>query len=147
MESNLNERTTYKVHWSFWIISIFMLIWKVMGCINFFMQMDPEMVSSYRETEQAIIHGRPNWVTAGFAIAVFGGAIGCILLLIKRSESFYLFIASLLGVLVAIGHSLTLNIEFSIGEIIGIVLMPVLVATFLIWYSKYAKTKGWLNVT
>jgi hypothetical protein len=147
MESHLNEKATDKTHWSFWLISIFMLIWNVMGCINFFMQMDPEMVSSYRETEQVIIQGRPLWVTAGFAIAVFGGVLGCILLLLKRFVSFYIFVASLLGVLIAIGHSLTLNIEFSTGEIIGIVLMPVLVAAFLVWYSKYVKSKGWLNVT
>lgn len=143
----MNEQSTNKAHWSFWLISIFMLIWNVMGCINYFMQMDPEMVSSYRETEQAIIQVRPLWVTAGFAIAVFGGALGCILLLLKKSVSFYLFVASFLGVLIAIAHSLTLNIGFSTGEIFGIVLMPVLVAAFLIWYSKYVKGKGWLNVT
>lgn len=147
MENYVNEQTTHKAHWSFWLIGIFMLIWNVMGCINFVMQMDPEMLSSYRETEQTLIQGRPLWATAGFAIAVFGGSLGCILLLLKRSESFYLFVASLLGVLIAIGHSLTLNIEFSIGEIIGVVLMPVLVAGFLIWYSKYTERKGWLNVT
>jgi len=47
-----------------------------MGCINFFMQMNPDMISSYRETEQAIIQGRPAWATVAFFIAVFGGALG-----------------------------------------------------------------------
>jgi hypothetical protein len=61
-----------------------MLIWNVLGCVNFFAQMNPDMVASYRESEQAIIQGRPLWATVGFAVAVFGGALGCVLLLFKK---------------------------------------------------------------
>ena len=141
----MNEQGVKKIHWSFWIITIFMLIWNIMGCVNFFVQMNPEMISSYRENEQAIIQGRPLWATMGFAVAVFGGAIGCVILLLKKSTAVYLFIASLLGVLLATAHTLGVGIEFGPGEIIGIVLMPTIVAVFLIWYSLYAKNKGWVS--
>jgi len=141
----MNEQGGNKVHWSFWVVTIFMLIWNIMGCVNFFVQMNPEMISSYRENEQAIIQGRPLWATTGFAVAVFGGAIGCVILLLKKSTATYLFIASLLGVLVATVHSLGVGIEFGAGEIIGIILMPAIVAVFLIWYSLYAKNKGWVS--
>ncbi len=100
----MNDKHLARIHWSFWIISTLMLIWNVMGCINFFLQMNPEMVSSYRETEQAIISARPSWATVAFAVAVFGGALGCILLMLKKSISYYLFIASLLGVIVTMIH-------------------------------------------
>ena len=142
----MNNNTIVKVHWSFWLITIFMLIWNVMGCINFFMQMDPDMVASYRETEQAIIQGRPVWATAAFAIAVFGGALGCLLLILKRSRAFYWFIASLVGVVVSMVDTITIGVDFSMGEIAGIILMPLLVAVFLIWYSKYVAAKGWLFI-
>jgi len=143
----MNEKNVSGIHWSFWVIGIFMLIWNVMGCINFIMQMNPDMVSSYRETEQAIIQGRPIWATIGFAIAVFGGALGCLLLLLKKSAAFYLFIASLLGVLVTMIHTLSIGINFGVGEIIGIILMPLVVAVYLIWYSKHVESKGWINAT
>jgi hypothetical protein len=143
----MNENTTNKVHWSFWLISIFMLIWNILGCINFIVQMNPKIVSSYRETEQAIIQGRPLWATVGFAVAVFGGSLGCILLLLRKPAAFHLFVASLIGVVVTMVHSLTLNINFGIGEIIGIILMPIFVAVFLVWYSKYVKNRGWPNAT
>ena len=143
----MNDNVVNKVHWSFWVISIFMLIWNVMGCVNFFVQMNPDMVSSYRESEQAIIKDRPLWATVGFAIAVFGGALGCILLLLKKATAFYLFIASLVGVVIATVHSLTININFGIGETIGIIIVPTVVAVFLIWYSQYVKGKGWLCAT
>lgn len=116
-----------------------------MGCANFFMQMNPDMLASYRESDRAIIMGRPLWATIAFAFAVFGGTMGCLFLLLKKLLSLYLFIASFLGVLVAVGHSLSLGIEFQMGEIVGIILMPVVVAVFLIWYSIYVKNKGWVN--
>ena len=141
----MNDDDTGTVHWSFWAIIIFMLIWNVMGCINFFVQMNPEMVASYRENEQAIITGRPVWGTVAFAIAVFGGALGCLLLLVKKSIAFYFFIASLLGVVVTMVHTLSIGIEFGIGEVIGIIIAPLMVAVFLIWYSKYVQNKGWIS--
>ena len=141
----MNNETAGGIHWSFWLIGVIALIWNVMGVINFFVQMNPEMISAYRESERAIIVGRPAWATGGFALAVFGGAIGCILLLFKKSAAYYLFIASLLGGIVTMVHTLGIGIEFGIGEILGIILMPVAVAAFLIWYSKITEKKGWIN--
>ena len=141
----MNNENGNAVHWSFWVIATFMLIWNVMGCINFFVQMNPDMVASYRETEQAIISGRPAWATGAFAVAVFGGALGCLLLLLRKSASYYVFIASLLGVIVTMTHTLGVGIDFGLGEILGIILMPLVVAAFLIWYSKQAESKGWVS--
>jgi len=141
----MNNKNVNAVHWSFWVIATFMLIWNVMGCINFFAQMNPDMVASYRETEQAIISGRPAWATVAFAVAVFGGALGCVLLLLRKSVAYYLFISSLLGVIVTTTHTLGIGIDFGLGEILGIILMPLVVAAFLIWYSKQAESKGWVT--
>lgn len=134
-----------KIHWSFWLIGVVTLIWNLLGSINFVVQMNPEMHEAYRETEHLIIVGRPLWATVGFAIAVFGGAFGCLLLLLKRSVAFYLFVASLLGMFVTMAHTLNVVVKPGIGEITGIILMPMIVAVFLIWYSKLAENKGWVS--
>ena len=97
---------------------------------------------------RAIIEGRPAWATGGFATAVFGGALGCILLLLRKSAAYYLFIASLLGVIVTMTHTLGIassTIDFSPFEIFLMILMPLVVAVFLIWYSKQAQSKGWIS--
>lgn len=141
----MNDKHNVKIHWSFWVTGTFMLIWNIMGCINFFVQMNPEMVALYRETEQAIINDRPVWATIAFAIAVFGGALGCVFLMLKKRLAFYLFVASLSGVVVTMIHTLGIGIEFGPGELAGIIFMPMAVSIFLIWYSKYAEKKGWIN--
>lgn len=141
----MNEKIIAKVHWSFWLISAISLIWNSMGVINFFMQMNPDVLLSYRESERAIIEARPVWATGGFMIAVFGGTFGSLLLVFKKSAAFYMFIISLLGVLVTTAYTLSTGISFSVSELLGIILMPLIVALFLIWYSTLAKNKTWIS--
>ncbi len=141
----MNDETVADVHWSFWAIGAVALIWNVMGVINFFVQMNPDVLATYRESERAIVEGRPAWATGGFAIAVFGGALACLLLLLRKSAAYYLFIASLLGVIVTTTHTLGVDIDFGLGEILMMILMPLVVAAFLIWYSKWAESKGWIS--
>ena len=97
------------------------------------------------ESERMIIEGRPVWATAGFAIGVFAGAFGCLLLLLRKAAAYHVFIVSLTGVIVTMIHTLGIGIDFSIGEILGFIVMPVAVAIFLIWYSKLSVRRGWIQ--
>ncbi len=141
----MNDETVGGVHWSFWAIGAVALIWNAMGVINFFVQMNADALAAMPESHRAIVEGRPVWATGAFAIAVFGGALGCLLLLFRKSAAYYLFIASLLGVIVTMTHTLGVHIDFGLGEIVGIILMPLVAAAFLIWYSKRAQSKGWIR--
>ncbi len=144
----MNDKTVGGVHWSFWAIGAVALIWNVLGSVNFFVQMNADMVATMPETARAIIGGRPAWATGGFAIAVFGGAVGGLLLLFRKSAALYLFVASLLGTIVTMIHTIRIassTIDFSLFEIVVMILMPLVVAAFLIWYSKQAGSKGWIS--
>jgi hypothetical protein len=141
----MNDKSISPIHWSFWAIGGVALLWNGLGVINFAVQMYPDSLTAYRESERLIIEGRPAWATAAFAIAVCGGAIGSALLLLKKSTALYFFLASFLGVVLTMIHPLNSNIQFGIGEIVGIILMPLGVAAFLIWYSKLAERKEWIQ--
>lgn len=136
------------VHWSFWLVCILALLWNVGGAINYIMQTNLEFVSTLPETHRAIIEGRPVWATGGFVIGVFGGTIGCLLLLLKKSNAFYVFVLSLLGIAVTMIHTINvaaLKISFSTGEIVVMILLPMIVAALLIWYTKLVTKKNWVN--
>ena len=144
----MNDKIGGGAHWSFWAIGAVALIWNVMGGINFLVQMNTDALTAYPEAARAIIEGRPAWATGGFAIAVFGGALGCLLLLLRKSVAYYLFIASLLGVIVTMIHTVGIassTIDFSAFEILMMILMPLVVAAFLIWYAKQAESTGWIG--
>ena len=144
----MNNETVRSVHWSFWLICVLALLWNVGGAINYLMQTNPEFVAALPETHRAIIEGRPAWATGGFAIGVFGGALGCFLLLFRKSTSLYVFIASLIGVIVTMIHTVNVassKIEFSPAEIFVMILLPLIVAAILIWYTKLVMSKHWIN--
>ena len=141
----MNDKAVTRVHWSFWLISAIALIWNVLGSVNFFMQMNPDMLDAYRESERAIIQGRPVWATGAFAVAVMVGALGGLLLLLRKSAATYMFIASLAGVIVTMIHTLGVDYDFTLVELLVMVVMPAVVAALLIWYSKHAEGRGWIN--
>jgi uncharacterized membrane protein YvlD (DUF360 family) len=74
---------------------------------------------------------------------VFGGALGGILLLLRKSAAYYVFIASLVGAVAAQIPFLGMA-GFPIEALVG-GLMQLVVGAFLVWYAKQAENKGWLS--
>lgn len=139
----MNENTVTAVHWSFWVIGVVGLIFNLMGCINYVSQMNPENVASMPEAYRAIVESRPAWGTGAFAIAVFGGLLGCLLLLLKKAVAVYVFIVALVGAVVAQFPFLGAT-DFPTTAWIGW-LSQVVFAAFLVWYSKQTKSRGWIS--
>ncbi len=136
------------VHWSFWVIGVVTLIWNLMGVINFFMQMNPETLAAMPESHRAVAEARPIGITASFGISVFSGALGCLLLLLRKPAAYYLFILSLVSMIVTMVHAFGFSdsaITFNLFETVLAVWMPLALAAFLIWYSKWIERKGWLH--
>lgn len=136
------------VHWSFWLIGIVALIWNAMGAMNFFVQMNPESIASFPESHRLVIENRPPWATATFAISVFGGTLGCVLLLLKRSSAYVVFIVSLIAILATMAHAFSITgspFQSSTFDLILTVISPIVLAVFLVWYSKYAGNRGWVR--
>jgi hypothetical protein len=106
--------------------------------------MNADSLASFPESYRPIIEDRPAWATAAFAIAVFGGSLGSLLLLLRKSAAIYVLIASLLGVIVTMMHIFGVAGLRSFEIWIG-VLMQLVVTAFLIWYSKLAERKGWIS--
>lgn len=140
----MGKESSVKLHWSFWVVCISGLVWNAGGAVNYLMQTNMEFVSSMPATHQAIIVGRPIWATGGFAIGVFGGVLGCIFLLLKRRSSINIFLMSLIGIIVTMVHTIDVamsDTEFSVLEIIVMVILPLVVALALVLYAKYAIVK------
>src|SRR5690606_28081044 len=69
----------------FWVVSVLALLWNMFGVMAFVSQMamTPDMLAQLPEAQRVAIETRPMWATIAFALAVFGGAIGSALLLIR----------------------------------------------------------------
>ena len=137
-----------KVHWSFWTIAVLALFWNGMGAMNFISQMGPNAIDQFPEKYQDIIRTRPVWGTWAFGIGAVTSVLGSVSLLFRRGIAKPLFIIAFLAVLVTLLPAAPVQLvsgEFSTGEIILTVVMPILVSIFLVWYSNRAKDRGVLT--
>jgi hypothetical protein len=134
---------------SFWIISGVALVWNLMGVMAYLMQayMTDEAIAALPAAERALYENVPSWAVGAFAIAVFGGALGCILLLLRRRIAMPVLVGSLLGILVQMYHSFFIANSIEVyGP--GKTIMPIMVIVIgagLVWYVNSASQKGWLR--
>ncbi len=140
---NNEHRERISVHWSFRAIAMIGLGFNIAGMVNFLTQMNADAVAAMPEAYRAIVESRPAWATAAFALAVFGGGLGCLMLLFRKTFASFVFIASLLGAVAAQIPILGMP-EFPVEALIG-GLVQVVVTALLIWYSRWAARRGWIR--
>ncbi|WP_415402309.1 hypothetical protein [Tateyamaria sp. SN3-11] len=128
-----------KPHFSFWIIAGLGVVWNLMGCLNFITQMNAEAVAQMPELYQLIIATRPLWATLAFAVAVFGGAVGCILLLLRARMAAPVLLVSLIAIV------LTMIQTVLVVGLTPSTFLALMVGGALFWYSTIAARVGWLR--
>lgn len=139
----MSQQKLVVVHWSFWVIGGAGLIFNLLGCVNFLSQMNAETLAAMPEIYRTIAESRPTWGAAAFALAVFGGLLGCLLLIIRKSSALYVFIASVIGAIAAQVPFVGLA-GFPVEAWVGW-LSQVAVGVFLVWYSRFAESKDWIG--
>lgn len=133
----------------FWVVSILALVWNLMGVMAYIAQvtLTPEALAAMAEAERTLYENTPAWVNGAFAIAVWGGALGCLLLLLKKAVALIVLIISLLAILVQMGHAFFISNSWEVfGP--GGAIMPVMVivtGVLLVWFAKSSKDKAWIS--
>ena len=79
--------------WHLWLVGIIGGLWSVMGVVSFIStQMNVEaMMSGFPPQQRAYFLSFPLWTDACWAISVFAGLIGCLLLLLGKRLAFPVF--------------------------------------------------------
>lgn len=133
----------------YWIISIVALLWNLLGIMAYMMHvtLTAEDLAAMNEAERALYTGAPAWVTAAYAIAVFGGTLGCVGLLLRKSWAVAVFAVSLVAIIAQMGYSLLMT---DLIEVMGAssVIMPLVVVAigaYLLYFANNAKSTGILD--
>jgi hypothetical protein len=134
----------------FWIVSIFFLLWNIMGVISFLMHtfISNEALAALPANERALYGEYPLWTTIVFAIAVICGMIGAIGLVLKKKWSKMAFIISLLAIIPQMIQNVFFTKSIDVYGVAEAVTMPVLVflfGSFLVWFSTFSIKRNWLN--
>ncbi len=144
----MSDETIKAPTW-FMAVAGVLLVWNLLGVMAYVTQvtMTPEALAALPEAQRHILENTPEWATAAFAIAVNGGALGCVLLLLKRSLAGLFLQLSLAGVSVQMFHSFFRSKSFEVfgpGEMI-MPIMIMVIAIYLVTLAAKAKARRWTS--
>jgi len=138
----MNTPTWFKV------VAVLALLWNLLGCFAFFsdLRLTPDDLARLPETQQALYAARPGWTVAATAIAVFGGALGSIGLLLRKKWALPVFVLSLLGILIQDFGLFVLADGASLAGPVAVVMQAVVLAVgvSLVMLSRKGISRSWL---
>jgi hypothetical protein len=122
------------------------LLFMALGCASYLMHVltDPATVTIDR---RAALEAQPAWVTAAYAIAVWGGLAGTILLVMKRGLAEQLLLVSVAAVLVWLAGLLVvgrLREALSATDLVVAIVVTALTWT-IFWFARHSRQRGWLR--
>jgi hypothetical protein len=133
-----------------WVVGILSLLWNCFGCVDYTMTnlKNAAWLAKMSADQVAYMNSLPGWLTAFWALGVWGGLVGSILLLMRNRYSVWAFGVSLVGAVVGIGYQLFLTKMPASMKEGGMGVVPwliIVVAAALFWYAMSLEKKGVLR--
>jgi len=148
--SDGSDKQTISTPWHLWLVGIVALLWSGMGALDYYMtQTKNESYMSHFTPEQLeFFYGFPGWLVAFWAIAVWGGVVGSVLLLMRKRIAVWVFLASLISMVITAIH----NYGFSNGMDVmgdafslGFTAVIFVLALLFFVYSRAMRNRNVLN--
>ena len=122
------------------------LLFMALGCVMYLMHVlaDPaQMPLDQRAAYEAL----PAWVNAAFAVSVWVGAAGALLLVLRKKLAEPLLLVSLIGALVWLaGMILTAGVRENMSANDLIVAVVIVALTWTIfWFARHSRQREWLR--
>ena len=133
-----------KSPWHLWTVGIVTLLWNLVGAYDYLMTQTENEAYMARFTPEQLeyYYGFPIWVESCWAIAIWGGVLGSLLLLLRRGWAAPVFLVSL----VAMVANAIYNFGFSRGlEMMGTGGLIFTIVIFLIHMIRVSAGKGVLR--
>lgn len=133
-----------------WIVGILALCWNAFGCVDYTMTnlKNPAWLAKMTPDQIAYMASLPGWLTAFWAIGVWGGLVGAILLLMRNRYAVWALELSAVGAIVGIGYQEFMTSMPASMKTGAMGIMPwivIVVAAALAWYAINLEKKGLLH--
>jgi hypothetical protein len=84
---------------SLWIVGVLALLWNLVGANDYLMTQtqNETYMAQFTPEQLEFFYGFPTWLVAAWAIAVWGGVLGSVALLLRKAWAVPVFVVSLLA--------------------------------------------------
>tara|TARA_R110000868_G_scaffold111836_3_gene301649 strand:- start:519 stop:950 length:432 start_codon:yes stop_codon:yes gene_type:complete len=132
----------------FWVLTVLALVWNVLGVMAYLTQVfTPELVKASMTTEQVLLlESTPTVINAAFAVAVWAGFLGVILLLFRKALALFIFWLSLVGIIIQMGYNTFFTEALDVYGAQAII-MPIItlgIGVLMIVFAQKAAYKQWI---
>jgi len=135
-----------------WIVGVLSLLWNAIGCYDYLMtrMRDTDYLAKMMPDVDpnamlAWVDAFPIWAQAGWALGVWGGLLGAVLLLVRSRWAVLAFGLSLLGALLGLGYQIAMAPPLPGAEGAMMEAMPyviIVIALVLFLYARAMAAKG-----
>lgn len=146
--SGMGERI--RTPWHLWVVGIVTVLWNSFGCLDYTMTQTRRDAwfaqMGVTEAQMAYFTAMPAWTHAAWAIGVWGGLLGGLLLLLRRKWALPVFVVSFLGWLAGAVYAFALSDGMeAMGEHWPMQIVIGGACVFFIWYAWFMSKRGVLR--
>lgn len=135
--------TPPRAPWHLWLVGFLGFLFNSVGALDYLMTetRNESYMARFTSEQLEVLYGLPAWLVAFWALAVWGGALGALLLLLRKSSAVPALLVSLLAMVVTAIHNFSpaRGLYETGGTGVGFLLLIFVVALGL-WL--YARTMG-----
>jgi len=133
--------------WHLWVMGVLAVLWNSMGAFDYLMTQtrNEGYMSDYTPEQLEYFYGFPAWVVAFWAIAVWGGVLGAVLLVLRKKLAAGVFLVSFLSMVVTTIYNFGLSNGLEhMGDPFSLVFTALifLFALLLFLYARAMKYRG-----
>lgn len=130
----------------FMVAAVAALLFMALGCVSYVMHVfaDP---STMPLDQRAAYAAEPAWVTGAYAVAVWVGLAGVILLVLRRRLAEPALLLSLVATLVWLAGLVLvrdLRENMSANDLLVAIVVTALTWT-IYWFARHSRMRGWLR--
>ena len=141
-------KMTTATPWHLWAVGMLALLWNGFGGYDYVMTQtnNAAYLAQFTPEQRAYFDSFPMWMEAIWAIGVWGGVLGSVLLLMRSKWAFHAFLASLVAFAVSVVYGQTSGGAAVMGTT-GVVFSAVifLLGLGFVMYSRMMTRKGVLR--
>ncbi|HSE90307.1 MAG TPA: hypothetical protein VLJ79_29125 [Candidatus Binatia bacterium] len=145
----MKQKTESAVPLWYWLIAAVALLWNLLGCAFFGIEIFAQeaMMESMTEDQKEWARSIPGWIYFVYGLAVSTGLVGSIGLFMRRGWTITMFAICLVAVIVQMVYTMIILGGIQVMGPSGLV-MPSLVIVFsaaLLWFSWFARSRNWFG--
>lgn len=136
--------TGQRAPWHLWLVGIMGLLWNSVGAFDYVMTQTRNEAYIERFEQLEALGGLPTWLVAFWALAVWGGALGALFVLLRKRLAVPVLLVSLVSMIVSAIHNFSSanGLYEAGGTGAGFVLVIFFIALGLWLYARAMSQRG-----